>query len=133
MHIESSSLNMAAFAEDLTRYLDRPVLDKTGLKGNYQVGLDVSMEDMRNFMMKQSFPGGPAPGDSGGRGNPSAGTGSADSAGFSIMSSLQALGLKLETQKAPMEVVVVDHMQKLPSKTDRFTKLKIAAAGFVVR
>jgi uncharacterized protein (TIGR03435 family) len=117
MHIESSSLTMSALAEDLTQYLDRPVVDKTGLKGSYQVGLDVSMEDMRNFMSKQSFPGGGGPppggGDFGGAGNPFAAGGS-ETSGSSILESVQRLGLKLETQKATMDAIVVDHLEKTP-------------------
>ena len=120
LHIESSSLTMAALAEDLSQYLDRPVVDRTGLKGRYQVGLDVSMEDMSNFMSKQGFPGGggppPGAGDFGGGrgGNPFAGAGSSEPAGSSILSSLQRLGLRLDTQKAPIEDVVVDHLEKTP-------------------
>jgi uncharacterized protein (TIGR03435 family) len=118
LHIESSSVTMAALAEDLGQYLDRPVVDRTGLKGRYQVGLDVSMDDMRNFMSKQGFPGGgPPPGDfGGGRGgpNPFAGGGEAGTAGSSVLESVQRLGLKLDTQKAPVEVIVVDHLEKTP-------------------
>ena len=118
IHIESSSLSMAALAEDLTQYMDRPVVDKTGIKGDYQVALDASMEDMRNFMSKQGFPGGMPPGGGdfgGGRGgpNPFAGDGSEPS-GSSILVSIQKLGLKLDPQKAPMEAVVVDHVERTP-------------------
>jgi len=117
IHIETSSASMKTLAEDLGQYLDRPVVDKTGLTGNYQVALDLSMEDMQNFMSKQSFPGGGGPppggGDFGGRGNPFAG-GGAETSGSSILESVQRLGLKLETQKAPIDVIVVDHLEKAP-------------------
>lgn len=65
MHIESSSASMKTLAEDLTQYLDRPVVDKTGLNKNYEVALDVSMEDMRAFMSKTfaGMGGGMPPGD----------------------------------------------------------------------
>ena len=116
LHIESSSLTMAGLTEDLTQYLDRPVVDKTGLTGRYQVALDVSMDDMRNFMSKQGFAGGgppPGGGDFGGGGNPFAGAES-ETSGSTILQSVQQLGLKLETQKARVEVVVVDHLERSP-------------------
>jgi len=117
LHIESTSATMKTLADDLTQYMDRPVMDKTGLTGHYQLALDVSMEDMRTFMSKQSFPGGggPPPGDfGGGGGGGSAASGDSEPAGASILASLQQLGLKLETQKAEIEVVVVDHLEKTP-------------------
>lgn len=127
LHIETSSATMKTLAEDLTNYLDRPVFDKTGLTKHYQVALDVSMEDMMNFMSKQGGfgAGGPPPGGFGpGRGGPGGGFGGggvslasggdSEPAGASILASLQQLGLKLDTQKAPIEVIVVDHLEKTP-------------------
>jgi uncharacterized protein (TIGR03435 family) len=123
LHIESSSATMKTLAEDLTQYLDRPVFDKTGLTKRYQVALDVSMEDMMNFMSKQSFPGGGGPPPGGFGGGPGGGFGGgaggaaaagSEPAGASILASLQQLGLKLDTQKAPIEAVVVDHLEKTP-------------------
>jgi uncharacterized protein (TIGR03435 family) len=125
LHIESSSATMKTLAEDLSQYLDRPVFDKTGLTGHYQVGLDLSMEDMMNFMSKQggfAGGGGPPPGGfGGGRGGafgdggfPAAAGNSSEPAGASIIQSLQQLGLKLDTQKAPIEIIVVDHLEKSP-------------------
>jgi uncharacterized protein (TIGR03435 family) len=125
LHIESSSATMKTLAEDLTQYLDRPVVDKTGLTKHYQVALDVSMADMMTFMSKQNFPGGGGPppggpggGFGGGFGGPGSGGMASNSesepAGASILASLQQLGLKLDTQKAPIEVVVVDHLEKTP-------------------
>ena len=46
--MENSKLPMAALAEMLTRFVDRPVVDMTEMKGDYQVVLNLSMDDMRN-------------------------------------------------------------------------------------
>jgi uncharacterized protein (TIGR03435 family) len=113
MHMESSTTDMPTLASLLTLFMDHPVFDKTGLKGNYQVGLDLSMEDMMNLMSKNGGGFGGPPG--GGRfgSNPFAG-GGADSTGSSVFLSLQQLGLKLEPQKAPMPMLVIDRLEKTP-------------------
>ena len=115
MHLESSTMDMPTLATQLTQYLDRPVFDKTGLKGNYQVALDLGMEDMMNLMSKNGF-GGPGGfqggGDFGGRPNPFGG----DAAGSSILISIQQLGLKLDREKAPMPMLVIDHLEKTPTE-----------------
>jgi len=48
MRLEMSKMSMAAFAEMLTRLVDRPVIDMTELKGNYQIVLDLSMGTLMN-------------------------------------------------------------------------------------
>jgi uncharacterized protein (TIGR03435 family) len=101
--------------EPKTLFMDHPVFDKTGLKGNYQIGLDLSMEDMMNLMSKNGFSGGwgGPPGGVRFGPNPFAG-GGADSTGSSVLLSIQQLGLKLEPQKAPMPMLVIDHLEKTP-------------------
>jgi len=121
LHIASSSATMKTLCEDLTQFMDRPVMDKTGLTKHYEVAIDVSMEDMRTMMSKQGFAGGgmPPPGGFGGGGGGgfaalAAGGGDSEPAGASILASLQLLGLKLEAQKAQIDSVVVDHLEKAP-------------------
>ena len=48
MHLQSSKMTMQAFADLLTRFMDRPVMDMTELKGTYEIGLDLSMADLIN-------------------------------------------------------------------------------------
>ena len=68
------------------------VIDETGIKGNYQVAYDCPM----------SFPR-PASGTA-------AGTPSDPEDSSSLTRSLDALGLKLEKRKMPMDVYVIDHV-----------------------
>ncbi|HLJ47420.1 MAG TPA: TIGR03435 family protein [Bryobacteraceae bacterium] len=119
MHMEFAKMAMPAFAEMLARFTDHPVIDMTDLKGKYQVALDVPMEDLK-YMARASGAGmmmmGP-PGASPAGGAPSQGPADAASApsGGSIFSAVQKLGLKLEPRKAPVDMIVVDHIEKSPT------------------
>lgn len=44
---------MAAFAEAVTMFLDKPLAEATALKGDYKVVLDINVETMR--AMNQNF------------------------------------------------------------------------------
>src|ERR1700722_3282490 len=107
MHVEASKMPMPLLAEALSRYVDHPVVDMTELKGNYQVVLDISQEDIRAVMRSI------------GAAMPAAAAGATDSAsepGSSILTSVQQLGLKLEARKAPLDMIVIDHLEKLPTE-----------------
>jgi uncharacterized protein (TIGR03435 family) len=83
--------------------VDRPVADKTGLTGKYD--FRITLTDFQlNMNVEQ-------------RGVPAA-----DSVGASVFAALQEqLGLKLESTKAPVEIIVIDHAEK-PS--DNFEPLR---------
>jgi uncharacterized protein (TIGR03435 family) len=114
MHLEAPKMNMAAFADTLSRFFDRPVVDLTELKGTYQVALDLSMEDLRNAARTMGIMG---PGMGGGRdgARPPADAAS-DPGGLSIFAAVQQLGLKLEPRKVALEFVVIDHLEKAPTE-----------------
>jgi uncharacterized protein (TIGR03435 family) len=113
MHLESSKMSMASLAERLTPFLDHPVVDMTEMKGTYVVSLDLSMEDMM-AAARASGMGAAMPGGREGAGTDGVPVAS-DPAGSSIFSSVQKLGLKLERQKVPFELIVVDHLEKVPT------------------
>jgi uncharacterized protein (TIGR03435 family) len=93
---------ISALARALSHALGRPVLDKTGLTGEYDIALQWTPES-QTPMFKW-------------REDSQQGTGSrpsADSSGLSIFTAIQEqLGLKLESQKESAEVLVVDHVEK---------------------
>jgi uncharacterized protein (TIGR03435 family) len=84
----------------LSLFLGRTVLDETGLKGSYDINLQWT-PDQRAAAMPMG---------------PSSGADAApppDSSGPSIFTAIQEqLGLKLEPAKAPVEVLVVDAVQR---------------------
>ena len=108
LHIENKRMTMAGFASLINRYCDRPVIDMTGLEGAFEMEFDISGEEVRNGARAHGVvippPAGTTPADA-----------ASDPAGVSLASSLQKLGLKLESRKAPAEVIVIDRVEKVPT------------------
>ena len=99
---ECRNVNMEEFARQLTGLavmnvpgIDRPVVDETGLKGVYDLHFDVAQAAPG----KDTLLGGDAP--------ESAGTDS----GPTIFAALEEIGLKLESRKSPVSMIIVDHIE----------------------
>ncbi len=112
MRMELEKATMTMFADMLARFVDRPVIDMTGLTGKYQVAIELAMDDMRS-MARSS--GAVMIASSGHAGPPSSDTPS-DPSGGSIFQSVQQLGLKLEPRKAPIDLLVVEKADKAPTE-----------------
>jgi uncharacterized protein (TIGR03435 family) len=96
--LDGEGITMAALATTLSRtyvsLLGRNVIDATGLTGPYDVHLKWAMDSL-------SAPAGPNV------------TPPSDATGPSIFTALQEqLGLKLESTKGPVEVLVLDHVER---------------------
>jgi uncharacterized protein (TIGR03435 family) len=107
-HLKAPSATLANLAEMLSNFSERPVVDMTGIQGQYDFDLVFSPETLRGL------PGGRMPGPPPGADRPAA-EAPADPAG-TIADSVQKYGLKLEPRKAPMEVLIVDHIEKTPTE-----------------
>jgi len=96
------AMPLSALIQIISQQVGRTVIDKTGLNGRY------------DFTWQFNQNANPGAGRSGG--GPPAGAGSAssfDSEPPSIFTVLQEeLGLKLESGKGPVEVIVLDHIEK---------------------
>jgi uncharacterized protein (TIGR03435 family) len=115
IHLESSATTMKTFAELLSvGVVDRPVVDKTGLTGKYDVAVDLSPEDAMN-VARASVNFGPAQPAGGGDAGRNRDGFASDPSGSSVLSSIQNLGLKLESRKLPVDMLIVDRMEKTPS------------------
>jgi uncharacterized protein (TIGR03435 family) len=114
-------------ASRLTSQLGRPVTDATGLKGKYDITLTFSTEGMNGPM----GPMGPGPtmvavAPPGGGPAGAGGAGAGGAAGVIVPEGetppdifaavQQQLGLKLESKKGPVEMIVVDHVEKTPTE-----------------
>jgi uncharacterized protein (TIGR03435 family) len=106
------NMTMAQFAEKLQSvaggYIHSPVLDATGLQGGYDFTLSFSVAG--------------AAGIAGGRGGvlapdaaPGVSQASDPNGAISLFEAIEKqLGLKLETQKRPVPVLVIDHIEQKP-------------------
>lgn len=101
--ITGQGIPIASLAVVLTQKVGRTVLDKTGLTGKYDFTLKWTPEEIQAPMSKGVEGGGQGP-DSASH---------ADSSGPSIFTAIQEqLGLKLESQKGPVESLVIDHVER---------------------
>jgi uncharacterized protein (TIGR03435 family) len=90
--IDAYGIPAAQFASWLRGELGRPVIDNTGLTGNYDFKLQRVPDE------SQPNSGGVAP--------------PPESTGPSIFAAIQDLGLKLKPIRGPLKVLVIDHVEK---------------------
>jgi len=113
LHVDLKNMTLPSMIDWLSRFTDRPVVDMTDLKARYDLGLDVSRDEMMNAArgagMAIDAGGG---GGRGGRG----GNAASEPEGDSLATSLQKAGLKLEARRLPLTILVVDRMDKTPTE-----------------
>jgi len=133
-------LPMSALADALTLFMKKPVVDQTGMMGNYKVTLTIPAEAeaamMLNIMGGALPPGGGGGGRGGGRGGPGGdpippppdlvSPGCPDPVSLlgevlgppdaALIKAVQQLGLKLQIGRAPIETIVVDRLEKTPTE-----------------
>jgi len=105
VRLSGLAVTLATLSETLSPFTDQPVIDQTGLTDQYDIDLQFLPD---NFRMR----GGP-----GGSGR------TADNAPDTeteprpaLAEALQGYGLKLERRKAPMPMLVIDHIEKVPTE-----------------
>jgi uncharacterized protein (TIGR03435 family) len=107
--IEGKRLLLANFVDVLARFMDKPVVDMTGLPGRYDFTLNISEEDYRAMLIRSAISAGVTL-------NPQALRLAEMASGDSLQSALDAVGLKLDSRKAPLEVLVIDQADKTPTE-----------------
>ena len=91
--LSAQKVSMPQLADFLARHLDRPVVDKTELEGVFDFELRWG-SDERGEAQKGTTDSGP-----------------------SIFTAVQEqLGLKLQSQKLPVEILVIDHAERVPTE-----------------
>jgi uncharacterized protein (TIGR03435 family) len=110
MRLEAPSATFEGLAGLLTELVRQPVVDMTGLKGRYQLVLEMSPNDIANEAQARA-----SQAQAGGRGGADAPIAS-DPTGNPFFNAVQKLGLKLESRKLPIDTIVVDHLEKTPTE-----------------
>ena len=105
---DAKKLTMPSFAEALGRFMDKPVVDMSGMTGQYDFTLEFDPNDFNAMIIHSALAAGVS--------LPPQALRLLDTAsGDSIFSEIQKLGLKLESRKAAIEVMVVDHIERKPT------------------
>jgi uncharacterized protein (TIGR03435 family) len=96
--MQGGKVLMPEFIRMLSMVLGRPVIDKTGFSGLFDVRLDFLPDELTAMLP-------PPPPDAAGA--------PPDSNVPSILTAMQEqLGLRLESTKGPVEVIVIDHVER---------------------
>uniref|UniRef100_Q01YF5 Uncharacterized protein n=1 Tax=Solibacter usitatus (strain Ellin6076) TaxID=234267 RepID=Q01YF5_SOLUE len=106
--ISGVKLTMQMLADLLARFTEKPVVDMTDRKGGFTFTLTFTPEEFRAMMIHAAVAAGqPLP--------PEALRLLDGVSDDSLFSALESIGLRLENRKAPLEVLVVDHILKAPT------------------
>jgi uncharacterized protein (TIGR03435 family) len=109
--LDAKKLSLDEFTEWFSNFMDRPVIDKTGLKGYYDFRLNLSPRDFQIMWIWAAM--------AGGADIPPAVPTVPTVDGLSLESLPNApkeVGFKLERGKGPMNVLVIDSIQKKPTE-----------------
>ena len=100
--LDVARLTMAEFASLLTGNVGRPVFDRTGLTGLYQFQIELPLDASTTNIVA------------------SLGTARggllSDPSGVSALKAVEQLGLKLEPRRIPIDIIVVDSLNKVPTE-----------------
>jgi uncharacterized protein (TIGR03435 family) len=106
---EGKRLTTTMIAGNLERFMDRPIVDMTDLKGAYDITLDVTPEDYRAMLIHAAVAAGVS--------LPPEALRLLDGASLpSLFEAVEKVGLKLDARKAPLDMIVVDEGRKTPTE-----------------
>ncbi len=108
--IEARKFTMSMLAGQLTGFMDRPVVDRTGLEADaaYDFTLEMTHEDFLASRVRGALAAGNTP--------PPEAMKLLENSGDSLRTALAQVGLGLEAARAPIEVLVIDSANKTPGE-----------------
>lgn len=112
VHYEAPSITSEGLAELVVMVtasfrLGEEIRDMTGLKGRYQADFEVSLADLADVKAEIMTRPGDAAGQEAQLQDAQLGV---------VQDALKKLGLQLEPRKAPVELFVIDHLEKTPTE-----------------
>lgn len=106
--LEIKKMPMDGLADVLTRFMDRPVVDATGLKGLYDLTLELTPEDYTAMMIRSAIGAGVQ--------LPPQALRLLDNASPDPLSApMRKYGLTIEARRMPLDVIVVDSALRTPT------------------
>jgi uncharacterized protein (TIGR03435 family) len=106
---DAKKVTMVTLADILARFVDRPVVDMTKLEGRYDVAFEVPPDDFIAMMIRSAVAAGaPMP--------PQALQRLDTASPAAVPDALKSLGLSLTGRRAPLEVLVIDSIERLPTE-----------------
>jgi uncharacterized protein (TIGR03435 family) len=124
MYMELPKVTMDAFAEETLADMinDRPVVNRTNLKGFFEVTMEFPLIEYLRYITrntpKDAYVSSVLSPFGGGAGTPAADAGmsASDPSGELVFRAVQKLGLMLQSQKAPVKQLIIDHVDKDPTE-----------------
>jgi uncharacterized protein (TIGR03435 family) len=102
--LTATRMTMNEFASLLRLHAERPVLNNTGLTGFYQFKIELPAPDLTRIRQGVN--------PTGVNGN----TTVSDPPRLSVFDAVERLGLRLEPRRSPIDVIVVDKMNRTPTE-----------------
>lgn len=99
--LDATRMTMAELVALLTGNIDQPVLDRTGLRGTYGFSVELPLDARLRESLARSPLGAAA---------------ALELSNSSAAKAVESLGLRLERRRAPIDVVVVDSIDRAPTE-----------------
>jgi uncharacterized protein (TIGR03435 family) len=106
---EGRKLTLTRLAEALNNFVERPVVDQTKTEGEFDLSFDVTPEDYQAMLVRAAV-------NNGVQLPPVALRALENGSNASLMDALRTAGLSLQARRAPLEVLVVDSVERAPTE-----------------
>jgi len=93
--LEARDLSLFDLAGALSGFMDRPVIDQTGVKGAFSFVLEFPLMDPTGTKIEDAQAVVPRP---------------------TVFTALERLGLELKSARAPIDILVVEHAERVPTE-----------------